>query len=459
MKKPSEEQLREEMRQRIIGLGERSLKKSYYPELQKQIRELERTNTELQHEIQQRKIAEEMREKLEFQLRQAQKMEAIGSLAGGIAHDFNNILSAIIGYTELAAIHIRQCSGESECLATRDLNGVLRSADRAKQLVRQILSFSRQRTADLVPIAMEDLLKDTIRMLRALIPTTIDIDYDIQTRGSMILADSTQIAQVIMNLGTNAYHAMREKGGTLLFELSQAVIDADDRVFADLGLSPGPYLVLRVSDTGCGMDRTTLGKIFDPYFSTRSDQGGTGLGLSVVHGIISHHKGHISVYSELGHGTTFRLYLPLLQAGHEGKEPGPLVDALQRGHERLLIVEDESALREVMQRILEDLGYSVTVTGSPLGALQQFVSDPKCFDLLITDMNMPEMNGAELIGKIRAIRQDIPVVLCTGFSEILNGNSTKAMGAARHIMKPVTQRELNETIRSLLDGGPATAAG
>lgn len=457
MKKPSDEQLREELRQRIIGLGERSLKKSYYPELQKQIRELERTNAELQHEIQQRKIAEEMREKLEFQLRQAQKMEAIGSLAGGIAHDFNNILSAIIGYTELAAIHVRQCSGNAECMAIKDLNGVLRSADRAKQLVRQILSFSRQRTADMVPIAMEDLLKDTLRMLRALIPTTIAIDHDIRTRESMILADPTQITQVIMNLGTNAYHAMREKGGTLLFDLSQTVIEDDDRIFADLKLAPGPYLILRVSDTGCGMDRVTLGKIFDPYFSTRSEQGGTGLGLSVVHGIISHHKGHISVYSEPGRGTTFRLYLPQLQTLQEGKEPGHLAGTLQRGHERLLIVEDESALLEVMQRILEDLGYTVTAAKTPLAALHHFATNPEGVDLLITDMNMPEMNGAELIGKIRAIRQDIPVILCTGFSEIMNGNSTKALGAARHIMKPVTQRELNETIRGLLDGRSLTA--
>jgi CheY-like chemotaxis protein len=229
-------------------------------------------------------------------------------------------------------------------------------------------------------------------------------------------------------------------------------------VFADLSLAPGPYLVLRVSDTGCGMDRVTLGKIFDPYFTTRGEQGGTGLGLSVVHGIISHHNGHISVYSEPGHGTTFRLYLPQLQSSHEGKDPGQIAGVLQRGQERLLIVDDESVLLEVMQRILEDLGYSVTAAGTPLAALQYFTADPEAYDLLITDMNMPEMNGAELIGKIRAIRQDIPVVLCTGFSELMNGNSTRALGAARHVMKPVTQRELNETIRNLLDGRAQAAS-
>lgn len=451
MKKPFDEQQREQLRQRIIGLGERSLKKSYYLELQKQIRELEKANNELQHEIQERKKSEELRNKLEFQLRQAQRMEAIGSLAGGIAHDFNNILSAIIGYTELAEIHIQQSQNSIACQAAKDLAGVLRSADRAKQLIRQILSFSRQQAGKFVPVALEGLIRETTKMLRALIPTTIVIEYDFRAHDTMVLADPTQIQQVIMNLGTNAYHAMQANGGTLLFALSETIIGDDDPVFADLKLASGPYLILRISDTGCGIDQTTLNKIFDPYFTTKTEEGGNGLGLSVVHGIVSYHRGHISVSSEPGQGTTFRIYLPKLQQLQGVKKPSQQTGAMKRGHEQLLVVDDESALLEVMQRILEDLGYTVHTAATPCEALQHFTGAPDKFDLLITDMHMPEMNGAELIGKIRNIRQDIPVILCTGFSETMTEKRIRALGSARHIMKPVTQRELNETIRSLLD--------
>ncbi|SHO48555.1 hybrid sensor histidine kinase/response regulator [Desulfopila aestuarii] len=450
MKKPSEEVHREEMLQRIIGLGERSLKKSYYPELQKRIRELEKANHELQHEIQERLKAEAQKEKLEFQLRQSQKMEAIGTLAGGIAHDFNNILSAIIGYTELAAIHIEQCGNAANCRASNDLEGVLRGADRAKQLVHQILSFSRQKGGDITAVNLEALLRETTRMLRALIPTTITIETAIHTTTPIIMADATQIHQVIMNLGTNGYQAMLAKGGRLQFDLSETDLPVNDPMVTNLQLAPGNYLVLRISDSGCGMNRETLAKIFDPYFSTKIGKGGTGLGLSVVHGIVSLHKGHISVYSEPGKGTTFRIYLPKAEqaAGTALVEAHPV---LQRGEERLLIVDDEADLREVLQRILENIGYSVTVAATPIEALARFTATPHDFDMLITDMNMPEMDGAELIDKVRALRENLPVILCTGFSETMNEKSTRALGRARHLVKPVTQKELHETIRSLLD--------
>lgn len=378
-------------------------------------------------------------------------MEAIGSLAGGIAHDFNNILSAIIGYTELTRIQARKCSGHIECPAIHNLEGIMRSSDRAKQLVQQILSFSRQQTGEMHPLCIKDLVAETIRMLRALIPTTIAITSDIRTTDNMVLADSTQIHQVMMNLGTNAYHAMREKGGTLVFELFEKYIHKDDWKFTDFKLASGPYLVISVSDTGCGMDKSVQSKIFDPYFSTKSKEEGTGLGLSVVHGIITQHKGHIEVYSEPGHGTTFRIYLPKLQENHEQAAPLTPIESLQRGHERLLIVDDEKPLLEIMQHILEDLGYVVSAAATPQDALQLFTESPESFDLLVTDMNMPGSSGADLIKKIRDIRKDIPVVLCTGFSETMNEQTTRALGSARHILKPVTQSELNEVLRSLLD--------
>ncbi len=456
MKKPSDEQQREEMLQRIIGLGERSLKKSYYPELRKRIQELEKTNLELQHEIQERLKAEELKDKLELQLRQSQKMEAIGTLAGGIAHDFNNILSAIIGYTELAKIHIDQCESRSICHAGKDLEAVLRSADRAKQLVHRILSFSRQRGGYMVPVSLEELLRDTVKMLRALIPTTISIESEIHAANAMIMGDATQIHQILMNLGTNAFQAMREKGGRLVFELSETDIHHTDPLAADLQLSPGRYLVLQVSDSGYGMDRDTLDKIYDPYFSTRSGEGGTGLGLSVVHGIVSFHRGHISVYSEPDKGTTFRIYLPQLAptVQHEvSQQPAAAMqgEQRQRGQERLLVVDDESELREMLQRILENLGYTVTVANSPQEALERFADAPEKFDLLLTDMNMPGMDGADLIGKVRALRRDLPVILCTGFSEKMNAKSIRTLGRARHLLKPVTQKDLHRAIRSLMD--------
>jgi signal transduction histidine kinase/ActR/RegA family two-component response regulator len=453
MKRRFDERQREELRQSIIGLGERSLRKSYYPELQKQIRELEKTNIELQKEILERKKAEEFNRKLESQLRRSQKLEAIGSLAGGIAHDFNNILSAIIGFTELAGIHIAKCDLTDHCSVKKDLDGILRSADRAKQLVLQILSFSRQQEGVLRQVSLDDLIRETVKMLRALIPTTIAITYTTEVRDTTVLADPIQFHQVLMNLGTNAYHAMQSTGGTLTFELGETVISSEDWYFSTLQLSPGPYLTLRVSDTGQGMDKETLEKIFDPYFTTRREEGGTGLGLSVVHRIISLHKGCIFVYSEPGQGTIFHIYLPQSRLSDEttGSHPEPEAEAL-RGHERLLVVDDETILLEVMQRLLEDLGYTVTICPSSKTAVELFEHDPTAYDLVVTDMNMPEMNGMALIGRIRTLRPGIPVILCTGFSELMNAETTKALGRASYLMKPVMRGELSRTIRRLLEG-------
>ncbi|WP_136810348.1 hybrid sensor histidine kinase/response regulator [Desulfosediminicola flagellatus] len=451
MKKPSDDLQREQLRQRIIGLGERSLKKSYYPELQKQIRELEKTNEELKKQIAKRKKSEAIRTKLESQLRQAQKMEAIGSLAGGIAHDFNNILSAIIGYTELAGIHLQQYDKSKKPTVTHDLEGILRSADRAKQLVQQILSFSSKKTGELAPVDIKSLIVETSKMLRALIPTTISIEHDFQIANSTILADEIQLSQVIMNLGTNAYQAMRNTGGTLLFELMETAIQHDDIFYSHLGLRPGPYIILRVTDTGCGMNKKTVDKIFDPYFSTKRKEGGTGLGLSVVHGIITQHKGHISVYSEPGKGSTFWIYLPTMQNTEISDNPTEESAKLQIGSERILVVDDEVQILEILKGLLGNLHYVVTTSSSPDEALSIFCNAPESFDLLITDMNMPNMNGAELIKSVRQICPEIPVILCTGFSEFMNTENTEALGLSRYLMKPVTLKQLNTAIRGLLD--------
>lgn len=256
-------------------------------------------------------------------------------MAGGIAHDFNNILSAIIGYAELARVGIQGNCSDKKCRVSHDIEEVLRGADRAKELVRQILTFSRQQVGEHRPVELDRVVQDALKMLRALIPTTIEIRQRIDVDENMVLADPTQIHQIVMNLGTNAYHAMRETGGVLGVELVKTDIGPNDRKFADLKLAFGPYLVLRVSDTGCGMSRRTMERIFDPYFTTKGEDGGTGLGLSVVHGIVKSHQGHISVYSEVGQGTTFHVYLPRLLPGHKA-ERGHELSAVVGGHEHLL---------------------------------------------------------------------------------------------------------------------------
>ena len=451
MKKLSDEQQREQLRQRIIGLGERSLKKSYYPELQKRIRELEQSNEALAREIHERRKTEELKEKLERQLRQSQKMEAIGTLAGGIAHDFNNILSAIIGYSELGEIHLNGDPVEAKDKVRQDLNGILRSAQRAKELVARLLSFSSQQSSEHVPVNLASVVDETCGMLRALIPTTIALEHHFRIARPMVLADATQLHQVIMNLCTNAYHAMRDRGGTITLEIDRNIVEKDDIILMGMVLPIGQYIVLRITDTGCGMSKSLIERIFDPYFTTKTTQGGTGLGLSVVHGIVNQHSGHITVYSERDVGTSFHIYLPELVEHGASVRSRTASPKIGGGTERLLVVDDELDLLTTMEGTLRHLGYNVTTAGSPHSALDQFMHSPQEFDLLVTDMNMPEMSGARLIEKLRAIRPDLPVILCTGFSESMDAERTAQLGASRYLMKPATQRQLNEAIRSLLD--------
>ncbi|HIJ91042.1 MAG: PAS domain-containing protein [Desulfobulbaceae bacterium] len=398
-------------------------------------------------DITEHKKAEKEKVKLESQLRQSHKMEAIGTLAGGIAHDFNNILSIIFGYNELAMVE------KDPVTRHRHLEELQKGAQRAKELVAQILAFSRKAEQQKQPMQVSLIIKEALKMLRATLPTTITIKQNITSDGK-VLVDATQIHQVIMNLCTNAYHTMRETGGTLTVSLKEVAIEAED--YASANLSPGNYLKLEVSDTGCGMDPKMQEKIFEPYFTTKKPGEGTGLGLAMVHGIIKSHHGHITVSSEPGKGTTFVVYLPLteLEAGAlpEKVEPHKL---LGKG-ERILLVDDEEQLRGIFSTILTKNGYQVITCADGAQAWEEFQRNPGQFDLVITDMTMPSMTGAELGKKILSLNPQIPVILCTGQSEHINREKALTMGMRDYLIKPVPTEVLLETISKALDLGSSS---
>jgi signal transduction histidine kinase len=452
MKKPCElENSREQLRQSIIGLGERSIRKSYYPELQQQIAELERRNAELQTEIAEKMAAQASARKLARQLQQSQKMEAIGTLAGGIAHDFNNILSAIIGYSELAQLHISSTCRNRDCPAIQDLALVLQASDRAKELVRQILTFSRRQDNEKVPLHLGPVVKEALALLRSSLPQSIEIISKINCENDQVVANATQIHQIIMNLGANAHYAMRESGGVLAIEVERIEIDEFDRKSKNLDLAPGPYLLLKVCDNGCGMERAILDKIFDPYFTTKPKDQGTGMGLALVHGIVKNHDGWITVYSEPGKGTSCQIYLPQFVA--TPCQPREDIDGeIPMGTEKILLVEDEALVARMQGRLLESLGYTVTLETDPLRALQLFSAAPDSYDLVLTDMTMPRMNGASLIQNILNIRPEIPVILCTGFSEMVNEAKARALGVKAFVMKPLARKSIAKLVRTTLDG-------
>ena len=383
--------------------------------------------------------------KLEEQLRQSQKMEAIGTLAGGIAHDFNNILAPILGYSEMALAKI----SPSDPLAG-DLQQVITAAGRAKGLVQQILAFSRRAPHERKPLQPQMVVKEALKLLRASLPATIDIRADISPECGAILADPTQIHQIIMNLCTNAYHAMRESGGVLGVSLAKITIRENDSRVPSFELAPGDYVVLEVSDTGCGMEQKTLAHIFDPYFTTKGKGEGTGLGLSVAHGIIKSYQGNITVYSEPGKGTSFRVYLPRIA---EAPSQTEAVDSetIPTGTERLLVVDDEAVITSMLEAILQSLGYQVTVVNDSEEVLARITQTPAAFDLLITDMTMPHLTGTELTARVLAIRPDLPVILCTGFSDLINKEQARALGIRAYLMKPVSVHELATAVRTALD--------
>ena len=396
-------------------------------------------------DITERKRAEEEKERLEAQLAQAQKLESIGTLAGGIAHDFNNILSAIIGYTELAMDDV------SDTKKTRsELKEVLKAGDRAKDLVRQILAFSRQTETKHSPLALHTIIKETIKMMRSVIPTTIEIRQNLIDSG-IVMSDPTQIHQIMMNLFTNAVHAMDKTGGVLDVSLKRVSINGDAETH-DLDLSPGSYLRISVSDNGQGMTPEVMARVFDPYFTTKEVGRGTGLGLSVVHGIVKSHGGVITCKSTHGEGTIFDVYLPELDSGKETlntheKKPLPT------GTERILFVDDEPVLIDLTKKMLENLGYTVVTRTSSIEALELFRNNPDKFDLVITDMTMPAMTGDKLTQRILEIRKDILVILCTGYSELISEEKAKKIGVKEFIMKPLVVRDLAIAIRKVLDVG------
>jgi CheY-like chemotaxis protein len=370
-------------------------------------------------------------------------MEAVGTLAGGIAHDFNNILGAVIGYTEMAL-------GDSTIgeRPRRYLEQIYKAGERAKDLVKQILTFSRKQEQERKPVLVAPIIKEGIKLLRSSLPTTIKINRNITDASVMILADPTQIHQVLMNLCTNAAHAMRDKGGILDIQLIQERID-HDRPLHPFNLDAGDYAKLTVSDTGHGIDASIMERIYDPFFTTKAPGEGTGLGLSVVYGIVRDHGGAIDITSDPGKGTTVNVYFPLENI--EMPLPEQVHKQIPGGNERILFVDDEAVLAELGNVMLTSLGYRVTSRTSSIEALEAFRTRPHSFDLVITDMTMPNMRGDDLARELLKIRPDIPIILCTGFSEMISEEKAKTLGVRRLVMKPIFKENMARVILEVLD--------
>ena len=396
-------------------------------------------------EITEKRRAQQAHEKLERQLIQLQKMEAIGTLAGGIAHDFNNILFPIIGYTEMILSKVGPGTNEHA-----QLQEVLKSATRARELVRQILTFSRQNDSERKQLKIQPILKESLKMLRSVIPSTVTINQSISDEGGYLVCNAIQIHQIMMNLCTNALHAMREKNGRLDVGLTEMEIKEGDLVSA-LCIKKGRYIRLAVADNGHGMKPETVSKIFDPYFTTKAEGEGTGLGLSVVHGIVRKHGGYVSVYSEPEKGTTFHIYLPCAESDGIASEDGS-ANLQPEGSERILLVDDEIDVVRTFQLMLEDLGYTVVSFTNSVEAMDRLLAEPDDFDLVITDYTMPNMTGSQFAKMIRMVLPQMPVILCTGFSESLSQNEASALGIRKVIMKPLIRSEIAQTLRNVLDG-------
>jgi signal transduction histidine kinase/ActR/RegA family two-component response regulator len=383
----------------------------------------------------------------ERQMQQVLKLQSIGTLAGGIAHDFNNILFPIIGYTELALDDIPE-----ENPARKSLEEVLKAASRAKELIQQILTFSRRNGRERKPIRVPIIIREALKLLRASIPTTIEIAADLEENCSPIMGNPTQMHQVVMNLCTNAYQAMRETGGQIHVRLGEVNIGYEEMA-QRIGITMGPHLHLVVQDNGVGMDATVLERIFEPYYTTQEPGKGTGLGLSVIHGIVKSHGGFITVESLPGQGSSFHVYLPTIEE-MEQDIAVEIYAAETGGRERILLVDDEEQIVAMEKQMLEKLGYQVTACASSSEAWTVFSTRPDQFDLMITDMTMPHMAGDRLSEKILDIRPNLPVILCTGYSDMIDGDKAVALGIRKFVMKPVEKNELARAIRSALEPGP-----
>jgi PAS domain S-box-containing protein len=396
------------------------------------------------HDITARKKAEEEKAALESQLLHAQKMETIGTLSGGIAHDFNNLLGIILGNAELAMDDLPEWHP-----AKSNFNEIRTASLRARDVVKQLLSFSRKSDPKQRPVKLVQIVEDALKFLRSSTPTSIEIHQHIPNdTDDTILADSTQINQVLINLFTNAAHAMEDTGGVISIGIENIDLDQSSAtVYPDL--PPNRYVRLTVRDTGTGIDHEIKDRIFDPYFTTKEVGKGTGIGLSVVHGIVKSHNGAISVDSKFGEGTTFSILFPI--AEEEAVTETEPADKFPTGNEKILIVDDEESMVDIGRGRLERLGYQVEVRTNPIDALELFRADPDEFDLVITDMTMPRITGDKLVKDILKIRPDIPTILCTGFSERIDEEKAKEIGIRGYIQKPFDQGTLSRIVRTILD--------
>lgn len=381
---------------------------------------------------------------LEAQYKHAQKLESIGTLAGGIAHDFNNILSGIMGYSQLAIINISNPEKAQE-----DISQIIKGAERAADLVRQILTFSRQSEYKKQPLKMFIILKEALKLIRSSIPSFIEIKEDIVSKAS-VMADPTQIHQVVMNLCTNAYHAMLETGGRLTVGLKETNVPGPDNI-VELNMKPGRYLRLEVSDTGSGIDPDIMDKIFDPYFSTKPLDKGTGLGLAVVHGIVKDSGGYIKVYSQPGQGTVFYVFLPFSEEKEDACDAKDDCAFPAGGTEKIMIVDDEENIRNSMMEFLKDLGYQVNTYTNGQEALEAFIRDPRQFDFIISDITMPSLSGDGLAAGILEIRPELPIILCSGYTDKTCDVSFLKGGIYKCLDKPVSLEKLAVIIREKLD--------
>ncbi|MCP3875369.1 MAG: PAS domain S-box protein [Desulfobacteraceae bacterium] len=383
------------------------------------------------------------RNQMEERLRQAQKMESIGNLAGGIAHDFNNLLYPIIGFAEILKEDLPPDSPEYE-----SVQEIFNAGKRGGELVNQILAFSRQSDHKLQPVLIQKILKEVLKLTRSSIPSDIGIHQDVQQDCGSVMADATQLHQITMNLITNAYHAVENTSGIISVQLKEIIIDEGE--LKDSSLKSGQYAMISVSDNGLGIPRNTINNIFEPYFTTKEKGKGTGLGLAVVYGIVKEHKGDIKVSSEEGKGTTFNVYIPLIKKPTKHIE-NDLVPILPTGTESLMLVDDEESVVRLEKQMLERLGYNVSTFSNSLEALETFKSNPNGYDLVISDMTMPGITGDKLAKEILSIKSDMPVIICTGFSERINKVQAEVIGMKGFLKKPVVKSEMAQMVRKVLD--------
>jgi PAS domain S-box-containing protein len=379
--------------------------------------------------------------KLEKEFRQAQKMQAIGTLAGGIAHDFNNIIAGIIGFTEMALEDV-----EAENPAHRRLELVLKGAYRGRDLVKQILAFSHNGEREKKPVSMSHIFNDAFPLIRASLPSTIEIRKNFLTKDDIVSADQTQMHQVMLNICANAAYAMRDKGGILEVVLADENIGPEEH---DHRLKPGPYVRLTINDTGCGMEPEVLDRVFDPFFTTKPTGEGTGLGLSAVHGIVKNHNGSIRAYSEPGKGSSFSIFIPKLES--DSMDEVKDTESVRGGKESILVVDDEDLLIAMNKQRLERLGYTVAGSTSSIEALEVFRHEPHKFDLVVTDYTMPQMTGLELARELLRIRGDLSIIMCSGLNEPVPMERIREAGVREFFTKPVGKNEFARIIRRVLD--------